>query len=272
MINESITFVVAVNDFDVYKRNFMASPILNSAGRKIRVLEKLNYSSASMAYNDALRAADTDLVIFVHQDIFLPNRWLTDLENALMFTRSQKAKIGVLGCYGVTRENTRYGNLYSVGLQRMLGAPFGRPAAVQTLDEIVLILRRSSGLRFDEKLSGFHLYGTDICMQATLKGMENYAIDAFCIHNSKPTLFLPKEFYRCYRYLRKKYWYELPIQTSCIRITRENCHYYRCLLDGLIARLTRRTRNSRHPDPSTLMSLLQREGSPQSHTSNIVQG
>ncbi len=39
------------------------------------------------------------------------------------------------------------------------------PARVATLDELLLIVKRDSGLRFDPAL-GFHLYGADICIQA----------------------------------------------------------------------------------------------------------
>ena len=69
--------------------------------------------------------------------------------------------------------------------------------AVQTLDEIVLILKKSSGLRFDDSLPHFHFYGTDICLRAAQRGMRSYAISAFCVHNTHQTLVLPEEFYEC---------------------------------------------------------------------------
>ena len=39
------------------------------------------------------------------------------------------------------------------------------PAPVVTLDELLLIIRRDSPLRFDADL-GFHLYGADLCLRA----------------------------------------------------------------------------------------------------------
>jgi len=59
---------------------------------------------------------------------------------------------------------------------------------VQTLDEIVLIFRRDSGLSFDETLPHFHFYGTDICMRAAEQGRQCYAISAFCVHNTPATV------------------------------------------------------------------------------------
>ena len=46
----------------------------------------------------------------------------------------------------------------------------GLPARVATLDELLLVVRRDSPLRFDPEL-GFHLYGADLCLQAAERGL-----------------------------------------------------------------------------------------------------
>jgi hypothetical protein len=90
---------------------------------------------------------------------------------------------------------------------------------VTSLDEVVLIVRKSSGLQFDESLPGYHFYGTDICLQARRRGMKSYAISAFCIHNTKIGNMLPWQFWRCYLFMRGKWRRELPITTPCTEIT-----------------------------------------------------
>ena len=107
-----------------------------------------------------------------------------------------------------------------------MGAPFECPVPVQTLDEIVLILRVSPGLRFDDNLPHFHLYGTDICLRAQSVGRKNYAISAFCIHNTNQGFALPKEFYECYKHVKRTWKKYLPITASCARITRFNLAMY----------------------------------------------
>jgi len=87
------------------------------------------------------------------------------------------------------------------------------------LDEVLLIIRKSSKLRFDEKIGGFHLYATDLCLEAESRGMKNYAISAFGIHNSNAYKLLPVGFWQCYLQLRKKWKKVLPVVTPCIRIT-----------------------------------------------------
>jgi hypothetical protein len=64
-------------------------------------------------------------------------------------------------------------------------------------------------------------------MAAASRGMSSYAISAFCIHNSQLNLILPKEFYESYRYFKRKWRQALPIQTTCVRITRFDIDMYR---------------------------------------------
>src|SRR5262249_30129449 len=63
------------------------------------------------------------------------------------------------------------------------GGP-GLPAAVATLDELLLIVPRDSPLRFDPEL-GFHLYGADLCLQARECGLAVVALGAPCRHISR---------------------------------------------------------------------------------------
>ena len=47
-----------------------------------------------------------------------------------------------------------------------------------SVDELLIVLRIGSGLRFDERLPGFHLHGTDIVQSALHRGLGAFAIDA----------------------------------------------------------------------------------------------
>jgi hypothetical protein len=179
----------------------------------------------------------------VHQDIFLPAEWLSQLGRALACLERVDPNWGVLGCYGETLNDNGRGYLYSSGLG-IMGRPFETPAAVQTLDEVVLIVRRSSGLRFDDQLPHFHLYGTDICLRAAAMGMHSYAICAFCMHNTQQSLILPKEFYDCCRHIRRIWKDSLPVRTTCIRLTRSNLPIYRRRAAELYLRYIRRRRTT----------------------------
>jgi hypothetical protein len=221
----SITFAVATYGTDeILRSNFLASPCLSGSHRNQIIVQK-DYASAAKAYNDAIDRAENDLLVFAHQDVIFPQSWLSQLERALDHLEAADPNWGVLGCYGKTRDGMGIGFIYSPG-RGVIGKAFDSPTPIQTLDEIVLVLKKSSGLRFDDRLPHFHLYGTDICLRAETRGMRNYVIPAFCVHNAHQYVVLPAEFYDCCRHIRRVWKDALPIETTCLRITTSNLPMY----------------------------------------------
>jgi hypothetical protein len=250
---KNITFAVAVNNRSVFESNFMASPCLGLP-HDYQILVQEGFKSAAKAYNDAISKSLNDLIVFCHQDILLPESWLLQLDRALKYLQAADPEWGVLGCYGETQDGRGWGHLYSSGLN-VIGEPFKQPVPIQTLDEIVLILRKSSRLHFDDHLPHFHLYGADICLRAAKIGMKSYAISAFCIHNTHQPLVLPEEFYECSRHIKRVWKDCLPIQTSCIRITKFNFPLYSRKLREFYLRHIRRKEcgGTRVQDPLSLV-------------------
>jgi Glycosyltransferase like family len=233
-----ITFVVAVNNRKVFENNFLISPCLRGS-HAYEILVQERFESAAKAYNDAIRRSTNELIVFCHQDLILPESWISELDQALASLERFDSNWGVLGCSGMTCDRHHWRYIYSSGLG-VSGKPLARPEPVQTLDEIVLVLRKSSNLTFDEQLPHFHFYGTDICLRAASLGMTSYVISAFCIHNTHQSLILPKEFYDCCEYIRRTWKKKLPIQTTCICITRSNIPIYIRRLRELHLRYIRR--------------------------------
>lgn len=219
----------------------LASPMFRGE-HPHQILAQEGFSSAAAAYNDAIERSDNDLLVFLHQDMYLPESWRVDLEAALQKLDADDPHWGVLGCGGQTKENETKAYMYSHGLG-IIGKPFEQPALVQTLDEIVLIFRKSSELRFDPAFPSFHMYGSDICLTAASRGMKSYAIPAFCIHNTQWGRGLPSEFYECYRILKRKWKHSLPIYTTCIQVTKFDLAMYERKLWEAYQRYIRRDRS-----------------------------
>ncbi|HYA40445.1 MAG TPA: glycosyltransferase [Syntrophobacteraceae bacterium] len=209
----SLTIVSAVNDEAILKSCLLQSPDLRSG---VDLILQTGFSSAAEAYNDGIRKCKGDIIVFVHQDVYLPEGWVKRLKSAIGVLNDSDPNWGVLGVWGV-QENGKYaGHVY---WQQAAGQHFHGGIEVVTLDELVLIVRASSGLSFDEALAGFHMYGADICLEATQRGMRCYAISAFCIHNAGGYRMLPLQFWRAYFFMRKKWRYRLPVKTTCTEIT-----------------------------------------------------
>jgi len=251
--DEGFTIVAAVNNVQVLRSNLCLSPGLLARAHQLVIKE--NCVSASLAYNSAIEEADNDVIIFAHQDVYLPEGWFPDLRKSLAYLKAENVDWGVLGCFGCASfAEHGLGMVYTNGLG-VHGRKIDKPEPIETLDEIVLIVRKSSGLRFDPQLPHFHLYGTDICLAAKTMGMTSYAIPAFCVHNTNQLLSFPAEFYQCYRYLKRKWARFLPIYTSCTRISRFDEDLYDRKFREL-ARKTlgiRRSAKLRVDDPRTVL-------------------
>ncbi|MBN2137847.1 MAG: hypothetical protein JW720_08570 [Sedimentisphaerales bacterium] len=215
----SLAVVTPVNDEQCLAENLAASPMLQDG--TIPLIVQRGYKSASEAYNDGLDAADADIVIFAHQDVYFPQGWEKKLLLAVETLRHRRVDWGVLGVIGSDKNRKLVGGAWSNGLQwKIESDKFESPAPVRTFDEIVLILRKGGGIRFDDNLPGFHLYGTDIALTAIQAGLGAYVFDAPVIHNSIWRKKLGLSYCSAYRYMQRKWWDELPVYTLILPLTR----------------------------------------------------
>lgn len=213
----SYTIACATNDKAVLESNLLVSS-LGLLSAKFAIVS--GSASASHAYQSVLGSSNSDIVIFAHQDVFLPDEWLVTLDLWLQRLEAIDPNWGVVGTYGVTHSGERVGFIYSSGLQSILGSDFNLPIRVRTLDEVILIVRRESCLGFDPTLPGFHMYGTDICLEAERRGLSNYIVPCFAIHNSNGIRQLPYSFWQACRFIRNKWRDRLPIVSPCTVVSR----------------------------------------------------
>jgi hypothetical protein len=183
-----LSIVVALDDRREFERHVEASPLFAGGRHQWIVLDNTsNRLSPDICrvYAEGQERAEEELILFAHQDVFFPPGWEQDLAASLARLAEIDPDWGVIGSVGVAADPSRSGARRLVGhwcdprgYQRL--GPF--PAAVQSLDELWLGIRRASGLRFDESLPGFHCYGIDLCLTAEARGLRCHAIDAFVWH------------------------------------------------------------------------------------------
>lgn len=251
------SLIVSVSDERVLDQTLMKSPAIDE---RCQVIIRKGFACAGGAYNAGISEARNEIMVFAHQDVYLPESWLRDLAAALDRLQRTDPHWGVLGVYGISDTRERDGFVYSTGLKATLGMRFVGAIEALTLDELLLIVRRSSGLFFDEKLPGFHLYGADLCAQAREESMKSYIIPAFCIHNSNGIQHLPGTFWRSYFYLRWKWWNHLPITTCCTTITKGCLPVARSVFSDFVA-LVRGSKivGRRSDNPALLYQTLRQE-------------
>lgn len=232
-IDMSCSVIVVSNNNDILESTLLISPDLKDG---IEVVIERDAVSASAGYNAGIRKSSGDILVFVHQDVYLPEGWFKQLLQAVNYLNKEEPHWGVLGVYGSGPDSVGHGHLYSTGLGCVVGTPLAHPVRIQTLDEVVLVLRRSSGLCFDERLPGFHLYGADICLEAQRRALTCHVVEAFCIHNSRGMALLPWAYWQAWLYIRRKWWHCLPVMTPTLRVTRWGGVAFRYLVQRLIIR------------------------------------
>jgi hypothetical protein len=144
---------------------------------------KENRFDAFRGYNLFLDRAQGEFIILCHQDILLFDDRLEDLERCIRELSRHDPHWAVFGnAGGGLKLGTR--SLY-------ITDPDGEhnsndfPAEVGTLDENFIVVKRCANLSLSRDLSGFHLYGTDLCLVARLRGYKIWVMDFNLFHKSR---------------------------------------------------------------------------------------
>lgn len=245
----------AINDKETLRSNLMASSLLNDDDVHSLFIEDAR--CASIAYNSVLQETAAPYVILAHQDVYLPKGFRENLSTAICAVEAIDKNWGVLGIVGMNVTCRLQGRIWSNGLQREIGNQLEHPVPVVSIDELLIVLRRSSGLRFDESLPGFHLYGTDIVLTALERGFGAYAFDGPVIHNSLSVKTLNSGYEAAYRYMQQKWHSRLPLKNLIVPITRTLWPLRIQRMRALKRRIVGlRYVTERHPDPAAVAREL----------------
>lgn len=215
-----VTISAATNDAAILATCLHKSPDIILGSVVLNTYE--GFSSAARAYNRALDEAKTDVVVLVHQDVYLPAGFLAGLSAALLDLAARDPDWAVVGVIGLTEGEEVVGQTWSSGLRQLVGQQVSEPTAVITLDEVLLVVRRSSGVRFDENMPGFHLYAADVVLSASIMNLSSYVLHLPIIHHSRPVIYLDAGYRRAYRFMQGKWRARLPVPNLICPITRSN--------------------------------------------------
>lgn len=212
-------------DADRLRTDLASSPEIESGKVPLEIL--WNKKSASSAYAHAMEHATAEVLVFVHCDVHLPDGWFARLEWEIDRLTRLDPEWGVAGISSLTPSGELVGRVYNSSLEpgcRETHGIFGKaltvPVEIVSADELCLIVRRSAGVRFDPLLPEFHLYGTDIVLEAERQGKRAYGLDLPVVHNAKAQLRIGGDYVRAYKYMVRKWRSRLPVPTTCGPLTR----------------------------------------------------
>ena len=205
--------VVPVNNEPVFALNVMASPGLHEIGADI--VPCRGHASAASAFRDGVERAHHDWVVFCHQDVYFPRGSGAALERVLGSIPHAQRTRTVIGFAGLGLDTD--GREFHAGIVLDRFRRYDWPAAETaiSLDEFAIVLARDTELTIDEDL-GWHLWATDLCLQANLQRFPPARIEHLLLfHNSLSDFVLPEAYHVSAKKLAAKYSHVPRIRSLC---------------------------------------------------------
>ncbi len=174
------TIVSDMNEYLLMKHSFEDCGFTGDCEYIIADNSEGNKLDACQAINFFIRESTANYLIIVHQDVrCIDNRII--LEKCLTDLSAIDSKWAVCGNAGAIGYHQL---VYYINNAGKIMKNSNLPARVISLDENMLILKRATGVSASSNLSGFHLYGTDLCINADFLGYNCYVIPFMVNHLS----------------------------------------------------------------------------------------
>jgi len=139
-----------------------------------------NRFDAYTAINLFIQQSKGEYLIVVHQDVRCidSRQQLMKCLQQLTAIDNKWAVCGNAGCMGYHED------LMHINIDGKIVTSRNLPGRVTSLDENLLIINKHTGVTLSGDLTGFHLYGTDICIVAAVRGYHCYVIPFMVKHLS----------------------------------------------------------------------------------------
>jgi hypothetical protein len=167
------------------------------------------FASAGAALNHGAQKARHDLVVFVHQDVYLHS-----IDRLYVAGAAFSGRWGLLGANGITSQSESVGRLRD--RTQLIGRSAPYPVDVESVDEVLFMVPRELVLQHplaENADLAWHAYAVEYCLRLRLLGKRVGALDLAVTHNSL-TINLDK-LDVAHRYVGAKYPQLRPIRTTC---------------------------------------------------------
>jgi hypothetical protein len=222
------TMVNNMQEYEEMKKSFERCGFTENCEYLIADNISSNQFSAYEAIAGFLKQSSAQYIILVHQDVrCIDNKEiLVGCLNKLTNLDKRWAICGNAGSKGYHKEIFYLNN---AGKKKITP---GLPALVTSLDENLLVINRNTNLTLSADLTGFHLYGTDLCLIADFLGYSCYVIPFMVEHlslgNVKELKLYQGTFIRQYgKKLRNRF-----IETTCTKFYLSNSAWKNTLFNN----------------------------------------
>ncbi|WP_227539776.1 glycosyltransferase family 2 protein [Acinetobacter sp. MB5] len=132
--------------------------------------------------NRAIKEAQGEYLIFCHQDILFKYDDREILEERIKELNKLNPKWAIAGNAGRKTTGKHVVRISDPHGENIADGPF--PQEVMSVDENFFIINQKVNIAATTILKGFHLYGLDLCQNASFLGLKSYVIDFHLFHKS----------------------------------------------------------------------------------------
>lgn len=214
------SIVTCVSNYDIYEKCLLKSLRLHDNNDNlyevIPIDNRNNAYSASEAYNLGLMIATSDIIINCHQDVSVLDDFFIKLDESIL--RIKDENWGVIGCSGVSiHDQQNVGIVFNSFSSEDINQAIDKKMCyyegiksiteVYSIDECLFVIRKRQGIRFNDELRGFHLYGVDICLNYRANGYKVYATELPIIHYGEfsSSIIYDRSYWKAIRQITKKW-------------------------------------------------------------------
>jgi hypothetical protein len=130
-----------------------------------------------------IKRAQGEMIVLVHDDIEFQNLSVSQLLQSINKITCSDPTAIIFGVAGISNRKLMWmGHLFNLNGEQSWG--FCEEGKASSLDECFLVINRKSRISVSEGLTGFHFYGTDLCLNAMKSGHSCYVIDYPITHKS----------------------------------------------------------------------------------------
>ncbi len=184
------TLVTDQEEYKIMKDSFERAGFSHNCEYIIADNSLSNQFDAYQAISLFIKTAQSKYIIIVHQDVLCEDT-RAQLETCLQNLEAKDKTWAVCGNAGAKGYHDAVIHLTGPRLKETYK---GLPEKVNSLDENFLVLNKRSNISISSDLTGFHLYGTDLCIVAQVLGHSCYVIPFMVKHMSDGNLTALKKY------------------------------------------------------------------------------
>lgn len=174
------TLVTDLVEYEEMKNSFLQNGF-NDCEFLIADNSKGNQFNAYQAIRKFYTTAQGQYLIICHQDIIIKSK-VSQLEQCLTVLNNKHPLWAIAGNAGGKHIKGVVKNLINHDNSISTYTPL--PVRVYSVDENFIVVDKQKFSSISNDMTGFHFYGTDMCLLADIQGYESYVIDFMLHHKS----------------------------------------------------------------------------------------